>query len=168
MWSHRRRAARAVVLDGRDRVLLLRARDPFDPSKGEWWELPGGGVEGAEATADAAAREVFEESGLAGVAVGPCVWTHRARFTFAGLRFDQQEFIHVARWAGSDPGPAGYRPGRLEAIEAMSFAGFEWWDPADLGRVTVIPPWLAAELPRYLADGPPPEPLDLGLLPDLF
>ena len=168
VWTQRRRAARAVVLDGRDRVLLLRARDPFDSSKGEWWELPGGGVEGTEATADAAAREVFEESGLRDVAMGPCVWTHRARFVFAGMLFDQQEYIHVARWSGADPAPGDYRPGGLEAIEAMAFGGYEWWDPAQLAPLKIIPPWLAHQLPRYLVDGPPAEPHDLGQLPDLF
>ena len=157
-----------MVLDDRDRVLLLQARDPYDPSKGEWWELPGGGVEGDEATADAAAREVFEESGLASVAMGPCVWTHRARFTFAGMRFDQQEYIHVARWSGADPAAGAYRPGGLEAVEAMAFRGLGWWEPAELARLTVIPPWLAVELPRYLAEGAPAEPVDLGELPDLF
>lgn len=156
-----------MVLDDRDRVLLLRARDPFAPAKGEWWELPGGGVEGAEGTAAAAAREVFEETGLDGVEIGPCVWTHRARFVFAGMRFDQQEFIHVARWHGPD-GDRSWRPGGLEAVEALAFNGLDWWDPPALAGTRVIPPWLAQELPRYLSEGPPAEPVDLGELPDLF
>jgi 8-oxo-dGTP pyrophosphatase MutT (NUDIX family) len=170
----RRQAARAVVLDRADRVLLLQARDPFFPAKGEWWELPGGGMEPGEASAAAAGREVVEETGLTGVEIGPCVWQHDARFTFAGMRFDQLEHIHVARWqdAGDD---RPYRPAGLEMLEAMAFSGFVWWALDDLAELVasggrIIPPWLPAQLAWYLGLGgqPPDNPLHLGELGQLF
>lgn len=172
MAAFRRQAARAVVLDGLDRVLLIRARDPFAPAKGEWWELPGGGMEPGEASASAAAREIHEETGLVGVEVGPCVWQHDARFTFAGMRFEQLEHIHVARWTGSGD-EAPYRPGGLEMIEAMAFSGFGWWSVPELVELLesggrIIPPWLPDQLPRFLAEGPPAEPLHLGELGPVF
>jgi 8-oxo-dGTP pyrophosphatase MutT (NUDIX family) len=161
-----------VVLDERDRVLLLRARDPFNPGKGQWWELPGGGMEPGESSAAAAAREVYEETGLGDVEMGPCVWQHDARFTFAGMRFDQLEHIHVARWRGHSASVA-YAPGGLEMIEAMAFQGFDWWSQEDMAAhvergARIIPPWLAEQLPRYLAGGPPGEPLHLGELGPVF
>jgi 8-oxo-dGTP pyrophosphatase MutT (NUDIX family) len=169
---NRRQAARAVVLDRDDRVLLLKARDPFAPHKGEWWELPGGGMEPGEESHRAAAREVLEETGLDDVEVGPCVWQHDARFTFAGMRFEQLEHIHVARWSGTSTG-APYRPGGLEAIEAMAFSGFGWWSVGELSDLQrdggrIIPPWLPEQLPRYLAEGAPPEPVHLGELGPVF
>lgn len=172
MAAIRRQAARAVVLDQQDRVLLIKARDPFSPAKGEWWELPGGGMEPGEESAVAAAREVHEETGLSGVEVGPCVWQHDARFTFAGMSFDQLEHIHVARWRGAGE-QEPYRPGGLELLEAMAFSGFEWWatlDLVDLQRqgAKIIPPWLPEQLPRYLRDGPPAEPIHLGQLDPIF
>jgi 8-oxo-dGTP pyrophosphatase MutT (NUDIX family) len=172
MAAIRRQAARAVVLDVEDRVLLIKARDPFSPAKGEWWELPGGGMEPGEESRLAAAREIHEETGLTGVEVGPCVWRHDARFTFAGLRFDQLEHIHVARWSGTGDG-APYRPAGLEMLEAMAFSGFGWWTPDELARLQetggrVIPPWLPVQLPRFLADGPPAEPIHLGELGPVF
>lgn len=172
-----------MVLDRDDRVLLLRSRDPFNPGKGQWWELPGGGMDPGESSAAAAEREIHEETGLVDIDMGPCVWQHDARFTFAGLRFDQLEHIHVARWtgaeaaAGSSPAEDGadpaYRPGGLEMLEAMAFSGFEWWTVADLEQMRargerIIPPWLPDQLPRFLVDGPPEAPIHLGDLGPVF
>jgi ADP-ribose pyrophosphatase YjhB (NUDIX family) len=97
VWTLRRQAARVVLLDGHDRVLLLHASDPANASKGSWWELPGGGMEGGEESAAAASRELYEETGIDRVDMGPCVWRHHAKFTFGGFNFDQHEHIHVAR-----------------------------------------------------------------------
>lgn len=162
----RRQAARVVLLDPDNRVLLLAAQDPFNPAKGQWWELPGGGMEHGEDSAAAAARELFEETGISEVEMGPCTWRHDARFTFAGLRFDQLEHIHIARCAGFD---SAYVPPGLEALEAMAFVGYRWWVLEDLvehqrGGGRLIPPWLCDQLSTFLAGGPPPELIYLGEL----
>lgn len=178
MAGQRRQAARAVILDPGGRVLLLKARDPFDPRKGSWWELPGGGMEPGESSGSAAAREVVEETGLTSVEMGPCLWQHDAQFVFAGLRFDQLEHIHVAYFAGSESGSGSgvgeaYKPGGLEMLEAMAFGGFEWWsadalmDMVSAGAL-VIPPWLSAQLPVFLESGPWDEPRHMGALGQLF
>jgi len=172
MWMLRREAARTVLLDEDDRILLLHATDPANPAKGAWWELPGGGVEAGEQTGRAAARELYEETGIADVDMGGCVWQHRARFSFGGFQFDQREHIHVARLAGH-PGEAAYRPPGLEALEAIAFQGWRWWPLPELSEMVaaggrVIPPWLCEQLPPFLESGPPQEPIDLGELGDVF
>ncbi|HVY10685.1 MAG TPA: NUDIX hydrolase [Mycobacteriales bacterium] len=53
--------AGAVVRDDAGRLLLVRRGRP--PARGSW-SIPGGKVEPGESHADAAAREVLEETGL--------------------------------------------------------------------------------------------------------
>lgn len=52
-------AAYCVIVDDEDRVLLTRWIEGRAPA----WSLPGGGIEPGEDPADAARREVWEESG---------------------------------------------------------------------------------------------------------
>jgi 8-oxo-dGTP diphosphatase len=71
----------AFVLDG-PRVLVIQRGRP--PAEG-LWSVPGGRVEGGETLAQALAREVREETGLA-VEVGP--------FVCVIERFDHQHDFH--------------------------------------------------------------------------
>jgi 8-oxo-dGTP diphosphatase len=59
--SERKRAAAVIVRDGR--VLMVHERSRRSGG-GEWWTLPGGGLEPGETPEEAVRREVFEETGL--------------------------------------------------------------------------------------------------------
>ena len=56
-----RRAARVVLLDPQNRVLLMRYDD--GPPNGPHWATPGGGLEPGETYPQAALRELAEETG---------------------------------------------------------------------------------------------------------
>ena len=147
-----------MVFDPHDRVLLIRAHDPAHRDRPGWWEIPGGGIDPGEDTAEAVRRELWEEAGIREADIGPVVWTQTVEFTFAGWHFDQDEWIHVARCDGSAAGPRG-----LEALEVLAFGEQRWWDVGELvtsGERT-IPYRLTEFLPSLLGAGSPHPPLDI-------
>jgi ADP-ribose pyrophosphatase YjhB (NUDIX family) len=67
-----RRAARVIVVDEDERVLLVR----FDfPDQRAVWATVGGGLEPGETHEEAARRELAEEAGIEVVELGMPVWT---------------------------------------------------------------------------------------------
>ena len=65
-----RRIAAVVLVDARG-WLLLQERDEHAPVDPERWSPVGGGIEVGESDADAAARELEEETGLRGIDLDP-------------------------------------------------------------------------------------------------
>lgn len=160
-----REAARVLLLDGRDRLLLLQGGDPSRPDVGLWWMTPGGGIDAGESPEAAALRELREETGLAQAVLGPVVWQRTAEFEFDGVRYRQREVFFLARVP-----PAHGRP-EVEVVhtgwtdlERRAMTGHRWWSLAELAATTevVYPTVLAAELRRLLADGPPPTPVEVA------
>jgi len=162
-----RRAARVLVVDPAERVLLLRAHDPARPDAGSWWTTPGGGLEAGETPSQAARRELAEETGL-GVErlVGP-VWHRAVHFEFDGLSIDQDEDFFLARVAGDlEVHHTGMGARERAAVEAWGWHDVATLAGRDDGRagdgVAVFPSALGAALARLLADGPSAAPEELG------
>ncbi len=145
-----RRAARVLLVDAADRVLLLRGTDPADASRGGWWFTPGGGLDEGEAPVDAACRELREETGLqlAAHALGDVVHERVALFSFAGTDYRQAEVYYLARVDAHEVDSSGFTP-----LEVASVTGHRWWPRSELAGTgeLVFPDDLAAVLARVLA-----------------
>ncbi|MFD6759989.1 NUDIX hydrolase [Streptomyces roseolus] len=155
-----RRVARVILLDPDDRVLLMHGHEPDDPGD-TWWFTPGGGVEGDETRAQAALRELAEETGLTDVELGPVLWRRHCSFPFAGRRWDQDEWYYLARTRHTGPVPG---PQALTELETRSLSGLRWWTSAELSAAheTVYPIRLAELLRTLLDEGPPSTPVVLA------
>lgn len=142
-----RRAGRVVLLDEDDHVLLLAGRDPDDPAAPGWWFTPGGGAEAGEDVADAARRELEEETGLRLGGLGPVVHERRTAFSFGGVAYDQHEVFFLARTTRFEPDASLQTP-----EERRVLTGHRWWGLDELAATsdTVYPPGLAALLCRIL------------------
>jgi 8-oxo-dGTP pyrophosphatase MutT (NUDIX family) len=146
-----RRAARVILVDPDDRVLLVRGHDADQPSRG-WWFTVGGGLDDGETSRAAALRELREETGIelaAGALVGP-VFTRSAVFDFVFEHCRQDEELFYARVA------AGTRLSRSgwTDLEGELLDDLRWFTLDDLAHVTeeVFPVGLV-DLVRRLLDG---------------
>src|SRR6185503_16970235 len=93
-----RRAARVLVVDGAERVLLFRGFDPHEPDRRYWFTV-GGGLDPGETSAEGAAREAREEVGLPLVPdqLGEPVWHEVAEFPFEGVWYRQEQDFFLVR-----------------------------------------------------------------------
>jgi 8-oxo-dGTP pyrophosphatase MutT (NUDIX family) len=123
----RRLAARVIVLDAEQRVLLLRCGDPGRPEAGTWWITPGGGLEDGETPADGARRELAEETGLLAGDLGPVVLETDVTFEFDGAIFDQAESYFVLRTETFTVDASRWTP-----IEVASLSDPRWWSIDEL------------------------------------
>lgn len=98
-----RLAARVLLVDERQRLLLLRSVDPADGSV--FWFPPGGGIEPGEDATAAAVREVWEETGLQNCPLEGEVWRRRHLFTWGTRTYDQHEHWFLARVSHFEPAP---------------------------------------------------------------
>jgi 8-oxo-dGTP pyrophosphatase MutT (NUDIX family) len=145
-----RTAARVLVLDEDDAVLLLRGCDPARLDRGTWWFTPGGGLDPGETAEQGARRELREETGLAASELGPVVYRRTVDFDFENVSYRQHESFFCVRAPRFVVDNAGWSD-----VEVRSVLGHRWWTIAEL-RATgeaVHPPELAEVLADLLNAG---------------
>jgi len=152
-----RRAARALVLDEADRILLVR----FSARDREIWLTTGGGIEEGETDEEAVRRELLEEAGLEEFELGPLVWTRTVHAPLGGGRWDgQSERFYLVRTPSFEPLP------RLtwEELRAEGMTAVRWWTLAEVEAAETLfaPRRLPLLLRELLLHGPPPAPIDVG------
>jgi 8-oxo-dGTP pyrophosphatase MutT (NUDIX family) len=146
-------AARVLLLDTAQRLLLFTGFDPHDPERLPFWFTAGGGLEPGEELIAGAQRELREETGLwlpPERMVGP-VWLRRVQFSFEGVDYDSDEWFFLAALTdAAEVDTAGFTD-----LENRTVRGHRWWSAEDLRRTTetIYPLQLAELLPGLLADG---------------
>lgn len=154
-----RHAVRAILLTPEQDILLMRIRPPEGGQP--FWITPGGGLLEGESIEDGLRRELMEELGIDGFTVGPLLWRRQHTFDWGERRICQREeyrAVHVAR----------FEPQMSDAVEAEVLEEFRWWPVAALEDADEVftPTTLAKIVNRYLAEGPPSEPLAMEVLVD--
>jgi 8-oxo-dGTP pyrophosphatase MutT (NUDIX family) len=134
--SYARRTARVLLVDGADRLLLLRFRfRPGTMPRPYGWLTPGGGVHEGEALASTAARELAEEVGLHVEAADlghPVAYTSGyAELGWAVGDFRDDFFYLRVNAHNVDTS-------RMESRERSVHAGERWWPIDELATTDEI------------------------------
>ena len=124
-----RRAARVLLVDDDGRILLQQCHDPSTPAGGSWWNTTGGGLDEGETSAQAAVRELREETGLEvdEAAVGDVVHRRLTEFSFGGTAYRQREDYFLLRTGAFDARPTGHSD-----LEMVAVLGTRWWSRDEL------------------------------------
>jgi 8-oxo-dGTP pyrophosphatase MutT (NUDIX family) len=149
-----RSTARALLVTPAREILLLRYEAAAIGR--HYWIAPGGGIEAGESERDAVAREIAEETGRRGVAIGPPVWTRRVPIRWADPPFEQREVYYWAPTLRFEPSMAGI-PSEAERREIVDA---RWWrlDEIDASRERFAPRRLGLLLRSLFERGLPPAP----------
>jgi 8-oxo-dGTP pyrophosphatase MutT (NUDIX family) len=129
-----RTSARVVLLDESGRVLLLCGSDPAraNGDAPKWWFTIGGQANAGETLKEAAARELYEETGLRtdpNDIVGP-VWQRDAIIDFNNSVIRSHELFFVHRTQRFEPSTTGHT-----TLERRYIHGHQWCDADEIAAL---------------------------------
>jgi 8-oxo-dGTP pyrophosphatase MutT (NUDIX family) len=150
-----------LLVNAADRLLLFRYLNrPGKPELGTVWLTPGGGVKDGELIADAAARELREETGLsvAPDQLGPAVAVTSGTADLGWMAGEFRDDFFFLRVPHHEVDIRGF-----EELEASTFVEHRWWSVGELAKTTerVIPNGLVPLLSDLLTGNRPADPVRL-------
>jgi 8-oxo-dGTP pyrophosphatase MutT (NUDIX family) len=127
-----RTAARVLLIDEADRILLFHGIDPADPTD-EYWVTPGGGLDPGESPAQGAARELFEETGLRvdPADLGEPVFRNVVEFSFDGRAYRQEQDFYLLRIPSWEVDTSNF-----DETERLAMDDHRWWTVAELAATS--------------------------------
>lgn len=139
-----RHAARVILLDEYDRVLLIRFSITRQDGTVVFWATPGGGLEGDEDPLTGARRELMEELGLDLSLTGP-IHKATAVFEHEGALLENTDTFFLARCAASAPRLDGVDDAERQVMQAI-----RWWSAEEIvgSAEPIFPPDLAEVVRR--------------------
>jgi 8-oxo-dGTP diphosphatase len=157
--ARRRFAARVLVLDSQQRVLLFNWANKRRGTN--WWATPGGGLEEGERSITAALRELREEAGIVLETLEGPLWrtSHFFRSGAPASPGDpRSELVHqfetffLARVESDAVSTEGF-----DRFEADLTLGHRWWPLAEMeaSAEAIYPRGLAGLVRDVLRDGVP-------------
>ena len=148
-----RPAARVLLIDPMDRLLLMKweAQDV--------WITPGGGLLPGENYEEAARRELWEETGISDIKLGPWVWSRCHLHDWQDQLYEALERFYLVRTEHVTVSRAG-----LDPIEAAEIGEYRWWSAGAIvtSQETFAPRKLGELLPPLIAGEIPSQPIDTG------
>ena len=124
----KRNTARVLPVDREGRVLLLHGWDPRRPDDPFWFTI-GGAAEHGETLAEAGARELREEAGIAvdAARLGEPIEAAPIEFSWAGMHFIQDQTFFAVAVDGAEVSFANQDP-----LERATIDKHGWLRPEEL------------------------------------
>lgn len=123
-----REAARVLLFDTHNRLLLACGHDADQPGR-SWWFTIGGGIMPGESPRQAAVRELKEETGICVASQsleGPLAY-RSAEFDFLAVTARQDEWFFLARTSSVELSDRGWTELEKSVIDEQ-----RWWDLDEL------------------------------------
>lgn len=93
--------------------------------------------------------------------MGPCIWTRTHTFPWLGKTYRQHERFYIVRVEQHDVDLAAHTE-----EEQLALTTHQWWSVEEITRATdqaFAPSQIGSWLKRVLEEGPPSQPIDVGV-----